>query len=472
MSRLLVSFNSIRTGCRLCNPNASPQSHLCLVRHVSNSTAKLPPNLSKLKYQDPFLLSSKITKLIKQDRFEDAWNLTLASPKVAQSTEVYNQLLKELAKEGRWKKSWKLFNKMKSQGLKPNNYTYSILMTSISKSDVVNARDIINQIHDQFTSSISSSSDSIVSPFMSSPTTRLPTICTNAYLLALFKHGGQESAYTTYQELIDRTKRSTISSLRDLEYRPDRATFTIMLTAYLSGAENKVRKGSDIAKTIWNDYLHELRKQRDLFKLSNGRKWKMDTKKPDIPSIRMDFELFNKYVDLCNRATTVELSVQPLLIISKLYGLEIPGILTELITPCDRGNSTDVEYQLKGNLSNMLPPPPFDCTDFFSLDTTSTPSSPHTMSKSSIPNRLPSPLPMLTTTLLKILASANKLDHHFFSGSSSNPALASVDTKEKILLTEFYYRKLKLPPSNAVPNRECRQLLSDARKVVQRSIQK
>ncbi|GBB84429.1 hypothetical protein RclHR1_01100021 [Rhizophagus clarus] len=83
---------------------------------------------------DPYLLSKKIRKLSEQDKLTDAISIALNTKKSAQSEVVWNHLIDECVKRGRVKLGILLLNKMKKHSFIPNQQTYTILLNGIAEN--------------------------------------------------------------------------------------------------------------------------------------------------------------------------------------------------------------------------------------------------------------------------------------------------------------------------------------------------
>ncbi|CAB5100397.1 hypothetical protein RhiirA1_536788 [Rhizophagus irregularis] len=83
---------------------------------------------------DPYLLSKLIKKLGEQDKLEDAISIALNTKKSAQSEVVWNHLIDECVKRGRITLGIRLLNQMKKHSFVPNQQTYTILLNGIAEN--------------------------------------------------------------------------------------------------------------------------------------------------------------------------------------------------------------------------------------------------------------------------------------------------------------------------------------------------
>ncbi|KAJ1921594.1 hypothetical protein H4219_000632 [Mycoemilia scoparia] len=91
---------------------------------------KLPTEM-KMKYtipKDSYLLSDKVSKIIKKGKIDDAVALILSSPVYKQSQASWNQVIEEYGKQGKNDYAWKAYTEMKKRGIKPNAQTFTVLI--------------------------------------------------------------------------------------------------------------------------------------------------------------------------------------------------------------------------------------------------------------------------------------------------------------------------------------------------------
>ncbi|KAI9597964.1 hypothetical protein BDF19DRAFT_433151 [Syncephalis fuscata] len=89
-------------------------------------------------FEDPYLLTEKLNRLVRTNRLEEAFELVKEAPKRAQSPVVWNELIQAYARAQQGKKAWQAYNQMKKRGLTPTGQTYTNLLNALARSPIVN----------------------------------------------------------------------------------------------------------------------------------------------------------------------------------------------------------------------------------------------------------------------------------------------------------------------------------------------
>ncbi|RYP13346.1 hypothetical protein DL767_010788 [Monosporascus sp. MG133] len=89
----------------------------------------------QLQYmQDPYHIASYVTKVLSEDRFEEAALITRLASKDKNVTVSWNELIKYQLKHNRLRAALKLYNEMKKRAQLPNSRTYTIIFRGCADS--------------------------------------------------------------------------------------------------------------------------------------------------------------------------------------------------------------------------------------------------------------------------------------------------------------------------------------------------
>ncbi|KAG2174581.1 hypothetical protein INT44_006844 [Umbelopsis vinacea] len=113
---------------------------------IANATKQGGKHKSHKLPDDPYLLSNKVSRLIKIGKHDEAMDLVKNAPIRLQSEVVWNQLISGQASQGKCNGAFKTLNEMKRRGFNPNEVTFTNLMTALAKnpseSSVARANDL------------------------------------------------------------------------------------------------------------------------------------------------------------------------------------------------------------------------------------------------------------------------------------------------------------------------------------------
>ncbi|RUS22921.1 hypothetical protein BC937DRAFT_94918, partial [Endogone sp. FLAS-F59071] len=191
----------------------------------SKTFSSIPPD-------DPYLLSTKVTRLVQRDKLNDAVVLVQTARINSQSEVVWNHLIAECARAGRPNYAFRMFTEMKRRGFKPTDRTYTHLLNALAIN--TSSPDTIIRATDIYASLQSSTSP--------------PSLFHTNAVLKVFSRAGAFSQALRVYESMPRTGNA----------RPDKITYTTMLNtcAY---------KGGDAAffeaQRIWEEAINAVRKE-------------------------------------------------------------------------------------------------------------------------------------------------------------------------------------------------------------------
>ncbi|RUP45574.1 hypothetical protein BC936DRAFT_147999 [Jimgerdemannia flammicorona] len=226
---------------------------LSLLR-IKRATVRPPPNLRLLELkrpiyikatrtfgggtpEDPYRMADKITKMARKDQLNEAIKMVQKSHINAQSSVVWNHLIAECAASQRANLSYRMFTEMKRRGFKPNDRTYTLLLSALAANP--SSPEAIERA-EQIYAGLQSSS------------TILSLIHTNALIKVFSRADDLQSVLRVYH-----------SMPREGEMRPDKFTYTTVLSACArTTGDDGFREGLK----VWEDVLAAVKKDAETYR--------------------------------------------------------------------------------------------------------------------------------------------------------------------------------------------------------------
>ncbi|PVZ97891.1 hypothetical protein BB558_006149 [Smittium angustum] len=254
------------------------------------------PITIKKKAIDPYILVEKFVKLVNNNKFNEAVQLTNLYSNSSQSVVLWNMIIKEYGLTGNKNKALKAYSDMKKRSFQPNEQTFTALLVGFSRSRSPLAVSEAKEIFDKIPKYIQKPSIIHINTMMLVYASHGLTLSLEEMYQSLPKSGPNAPDVVTYTTILKYHKRKLDDSVKSklaTKYKHPKNNKIMFRDPDLddkSQIENIHDKPEEIVITImniWDDYVEDaINRQKEYY--NDGTK--------ETPLLWLDSTIVNTFL--------------------------------------------------------------------------------------------------------------------------------------------------------------------------------